>query len=274
MTTRSNPRDGETEEKRSGRYSAPALEKGLDILELLSLRDEGLSQRQLADALGRTVGEIYRMLSCLVDRDYVALEKPGDRYFLGPKLFELSHRHPPSRRLLDVAIPHLRNVARELNQSCHLVVPHRGNGVVVAQEDCPGSLTFAVRMGTPVSPTESASGRVLLAFRDERERNDLTGGDEGAAARLAELAETLDEIRANGFCEMESKRVRGIHDTSFPIEDRPGHAIAALTVPLVQRVDIAPAFDRDAVRSILARAAIEIGRALGHTSQFPPVIDR
>ncbi|QDU84511.1 Transcriptional regulator KdgR [Planctomycetes bacterium Pla163] len=266
MTTRSNQRDGDTD-KRTGRYSAPALEKGLDILELLSLRDDGLSQRQLADALGRTVGEIYRMLSCLVDRDYVALEKPGDRYFLGPKLFELSHRHPPSRRLLDVAIPHLRNVARELDQSCHLVVPHRGNGVVVAQEDCPGSLTFAVRMGTPVSPTESASGRVLLAFRDERERKDLIGSDETVAARLSELSETLDEIRAKGFCEMESKRVRGIHDTSFPIEDRKGHAIAALTVPLVQRIDIDPAFDRDAVLGVVRRAARDIGRELGHANE-------
>jgi DNA-binding IclR family transcriptional regulator len=64
----------ERSERRAGpRYAAPALEKGLDILELLSLRDEGLSQRQLADALQRSVGEIYRMLACLVERGYVAL---------------------------------------------------------------------------------------------------------------------------------------------------------------------------------------------------------
>jgi len=251
------------EGKRSGRYSAPALEKGLDILELLSLRDEGLTQRQLAEQLGRTVGEIYRMLACLVDRGYVTLEKPGDRYFLGTKLFELAHRHPPAQRLLDVALPHLREVARELAQSCHLVVPHHGKGVVIAQEDCPGSLSFAVRMGTPVAPTESASGRVLLAFRDERERADLIAGDAAATKRLEELGDDLARIREQGFCEMVSTRVRGIVDTSYPIMDRAGHAVAALTVPSVERLDIEPAFDRDAVRATLAAAARAVSLEIG-----------
>lgn len=255
--------DERTNGRRSGRYSAPALEKGLDILELLSLRDEGLTQRQLAEQLNRTVGEIYRMLACLVDRGYVTLEKPGDRYFLGTKLFELAHRHPPAQRLLDVALPHLRDVARELAQSCHLVVPHYGKGVVIAQEDCPGSLSFAVRMGTPVAPTESASGRVLLAFRDERERADLIAGDETATSRLDALEKVLGEVRDVGYCEMESARVRGIHDTSFPILDRPGHAVAALTVPLVERLDIEPAFDREAVRRALSAAAGAISREIG-----------
>lgn len=249
--------------RRGGRYSAPALEKGLDILELLSLRDEGLTQRQLAEQLGRTVGEIYRMLACLVERSYVTLEKPGDRYYLGTKLFELAHRHPPAQRLLDVSLPHLRGVARELAQSCHLVVPHHGKGVVIAQEDCPGSLSFAVRMGTPVSPTESASGRVLLAFRDERERADLIAGDAEAAARLEDMDDELERVREQGFCEMESMRVRGIIDTSFPILDRTGHAVAALTVPLVERLDIEPAFDRDAVRATLSDAARAISLEVG-----------
>lgn len=53
-------------------YSAPALEKGLDILEMLCRSEQPLSQKEIAQKLGRSVGEIYRMVTCLVDRDYVA----------------------------------------------------------------------------------------------------------------------------------------------------------------------------------------------------------
>ena len=44
-------------------YAAPALEKGLDILEMLCRSEQPLSQTQIAQELGRSVGEIYRMLT-------------------------------------------------------------------------------------------------------------------------------------------------------------------------------------------------------------------
>lgn len=42
------------------RYRAPALEKGLDILELLAQRVEGLSQAEIAKELGRSPNETDR----------------------------------------------------------------------------------------------------------------------------------------------------------------------------------------------------------------------
>ncbi len=41
-------------------YTAPALEKGLDILELLAVSPIGLSQAEIATKLKRSVNEIYR----------------------------------------------------------------------------------------------------------------------------------------------------------------------------------------------------------------------
>ena len=81
------------------KYRAPALDKGLDILELLAETDEGLSQAEIAKALDRTPNEIYRMLDRLVRRDYVR-RTTGDRYEITLKLFELAHRHSPTRRLV------------------------------------------------------------------------------------------------------------------------------------------------------------------------------
>ncbi|MEA3094160.1 MAG: hypothetical protein QOJ04_5502, partial [Caballeronia sp.] len=62
------------------RYSAPALEKGLDIIELLASHPEGLSLADLGKTLGRTTAEIFRMVVTLETRGY--LLAIGDRYVL------------------------------------------------------------------------------------------------------------------------------------------------------------------------------------------------
>jgi DNA-binding CsgD family transcriptional regulator len=52
-------------------YAAPALEKGLDILELLAKQAEGLTRREIAERLGRSVSEIFRMIEALTRRSYL-----------------------------------------------------------------------------------------------------------------------------------------------------------------------------------------------------------
>ncbi len=81
------------------RYRAPALDKGLDILEVLSATDAGLTQAEIAKALDRSPNEICRMLDRLVRRGYIA-RTTTDRYELTLKLFALAHRHAPMRRLV------------------------------------------------------------------------------------------------------------------------------------------------------------------------------
>ncbi|MFX3701694.1 helix-turn-helix domain-containing protein, partial [Streptococcus suis] len=51
-------------------YRAPALEKGLDILELLAQQDEPLTKKQIAESLDRSINEIFRMLSVLVEKQF------------------------------------------------------------------------------------------------------------------------------------------------------------------------------------------------------------
>ena len=49
-------------------YRAPALDKGLDIVERLAGERLPLTELKVAARLGRTSGEIYRMLMCLEER--------------------------------------------------------------------------------------------------------------------------------------------------------------------------------------------------------------
>ena len=82
------------------RYRAPALDKGLDILELLANQSEGLTRAEIVKAMGRSPSEIYRMLERLVARKFVTRMARGDRYAPTMKLFVLAMGQPPLRRLL------------------------------------------------------------------------------------------------------------------------------------------------------------------------------
>jgi IclR helix-turn-helix domain len=150
-------------------YSAPALEKGLDILETLCRSEHPMSQKDIAQVLGRSVGEIYRMMACLVNRNYVTLVDENN-YSITTKLFELSHVNPPTHRLLFEAAPVMQRLASELDQSCHLTVYGQGKQVVLCKVDTPSGMGFAVRAGAELDVLISASGRVLLAFQDEETR--------------------------------------------------------------------------------------------------------
>ena len=54
------------------RYQAPALKKGLEILELLATSEQALTMSDISAALGRSVGEIFRMLQVLEEHRYIA----------------------------------------------------------------------------------------------------------------------------------------------------------------------------------------------------------
>ena len=70
------------------RYAAPALEKGLDVIELLARETDGLTLNEVARLLDRTSSELFRMVNALCRRGYIG--QHDDRYVLTLKLFELA----------------------------------------------------------------------------------------------------------------------------------------------------------------------------------------
>src|ERR1700674_5906733 len=148
MTTngRENPAMTKKSRKQASRqYPTPALEKGLDILELFASEPAGLSKSDVARRLDRTVSEIFRMLLCLEERGYISQSRDGERYCLTLRLFKLAHEYPPTKRMIAEALPIMQQVAHEISQSCHLGVLEGGNVVIVAQVDSHASSGFYVR---------------------------------------------------------------------------------------------------------------------------------
>ena len=87
------------------RYHAPALEKGLDILELLARETEPLGVPGIVQKLGRSTGELFRMIQVLQHRGYVEQAPGNEGYRLTGKLFALGMDQPTVRNLVEIALP-------------------------------------------------------------------------------------------------------------------------------------------------------------------------
>ena len=240
------------------RYRAPALDKGLDILELLAEQPQGLTRAEIVKAMGRSPSEIYRMLERLVARHYVARSLEGDRYALSLKLFVLGNRHPPVERLVARALPAMDAFAKAAEQSCHLGIYDRGNIVVVAQVSGPASWGLSIRLGVRVSLMDTGSGHVMLAFQSEQQRAQMRAEHEVLDGEVplsaAELGRILGGIRALGHWQGESQQAFGITDLSMPILGPDGHALAVLTCPFIRRIDRHVSAGLDAARELLKHA--------------------
>jgi DNA-binding IclR family transcriptional regulator len=242
------------------RYRAPALDKGLDILELLADTEESLSQAEIAKSLGRTPNEIYRMLDRLVRRDYVR-RTPGDRYEITLKLFELGHRHSPTRRLVQQATPVLRDFALKSEQACHLVVRDRNILVVIAQVDGPGYWNVSIRVGSRIGLINTGSGHVFLAFATPEERALMIEEQEiGENVISPALEGRLQAVRKQGYEEMPSAQTAGVTNLSVPIIGPMGTVMAVVTCPYTKRLDKADAPSMVDALALLRSAVSTISR--------------
>jgi DNA-binding IclR family transcriptional regulator len=242
-------------------YRAPALDKGLDILELLSSAPAGLTRAEIVRELGRSQSEIYRMLERLVARHYVLRSLEGDRYSLSYKLFAQGARHPPLKRLLTPALPLMNRFSEQAQQSCHLGVYDRGDLTIVAQVDSPDNWGLTIRLGARIDLLKTGSGRVMLAFQDEATRAVMLrehAGQTREAVTPPSFASTLSEIRARGYWQGESLQARGVVDISAPVLGPEG-ALAVLTCPFVQRQDTEHALSLHDVMQALRRVAQGLG---------------
>lgn len=201
-------------------YAAPALDKALDILELLAGEAGGLTQTEIAEAVGRNVSQIYRVLATLERRGYLTRDDRSGRYVLSMALFDLAHRHPPLRGLVQLAAGPMRALADEIRQSCNLSVDDAGAVRVIAQAESPADFGYQVRVGARFPLESTATGAVLSM------------GSADAPASVALMPGDAEQL-ADGYLTRPDRLQAGITDVVVAITDRKGEAVAALTVPYI-----------------------------------------
>jgi len=228
-------RKGPVTETGHTKYRAPALEKGLDILQLLNDEHAPLTVSAICQRLERSQGEIFRMVQVLQARGFIEQDPKTDGYRLTDLLFSMAMRQPATQNLVELAIPVMRSLANEIGQSCHLALHTRGDIVVIARMESMEQVGFTVRVGYRHSITKTVSGLILFAFQPEDIRAAWLAmvDDKPSPGEVKKFVAAADLARQNGYARAPSTVVNGITDISAPIK-RGDRAIAALTVPYIK----------------------------------------
>lgn len=243
------------------KYRAPALVKGLEILELLAASVSPITLSGISERLGKSRSEIFRMVQELEATGYISREESSEGYEITNKLFMLGLEQPRTKTLLEASLPVMRDFARRSEQSCHLAIRSDQFIIVIARIEAPGPVSFAVRVGHRQLLAWSTSGVVLFSGQPLEQQSDwlkvISATDDAFDKPL--FLEQASSCARDGYFKKASRFIKGVTDIAAPIM-RNGVAVASLTSPCVTRIDRAET--RDLPVQLLLGAASSISADL------------
>lgn len=248
------------------KYNAPALDKGLDILEYLSQEGIPLSQAEIAQGINRTPSEIYRMLVCLEERGYLIRGSNAGKYRLSLKMYSLSHRHTPFDELKRVAHYPMQNLAEKTRQSCHLSIIDNDQLLIIAQMRSPNAVSLSIEEGTHFPLTLTTSGRVFLSLFSDEKRKDFLVRDEQynkwSAKEQQEFNQSVLQVQKDGYRSAESNITSGITDFAVPIGLSESDLTAVVAVSVFSS-SINNEISTEKIVEALKEAQAEINKLIG-----------
>lgn len=203
-------------------YTAPALEKGLDIIEHLAQQPMPVSLADIARALGRTSSEIFRMLALLERRGYVRRIPESGRYVLSLRLYLLGRAHNPLGHLLSAAQSPMQSLTERIQESCHLGIIRDGRLHLIARAEAPQPIRLTIEAGAAFEVGSTSSGRLIASMLDDAERE----------FRGIEAPPDAARIRRQGWIIEPSFVLEGVENIAVPVV-LPGD-VAALTVARIK----------------------------------------
>jgi DNA-binding IclR family transcriptional regulator len=245
-------------------YSAPALEKGFDIIELLANAPDGLTPSEIAQRLGRSLSEIFRILVVMDRRGWLHKNAGTDRYSVSYRVLEYGFRATPAQALGVIAAPVMYELAAAVYQSCHMAVITDTTIIIVLQQDSLAASGFSVRLGRQADTINSGSAHVLLAHTDALTQEKLLKAAKPLSpGEMKNFRARLSLVKERGYESKPSAKHVGVNDISYPVFGFDGRVRAALTIPFLTVLDGTQHVDLETAREALAAAALKISHGLG-----------
>ncbi|WP_075342999.1 IclR family transcriptional regulator [Tenacibaculum agarivorans] len=248
------------------KYNAPALDKGLDILEYLSHKAIPQSQVEIAKGIERNPNEFYRMLVSLEERGYIAKDPSSGKFSLTLKLFQLSHSHSPIDGLLNAAKPIMEKLSHATNQSCHLSIIKDHKLMVISQTKSPGPVSLSIEEGSLFPLIKTASGKLILSFLSAKKRDQILKKDshflDFSKEEKQKFLAQLSTIKTDGFILQQSDLNLGVTDLSVPIGNPKTGLFGALAISSLINVSKEQDSSDFMIEEIL-KASSSINQAIG-----------
>jgi len=247
--------------------SVSSVMKVFGILQALGEeRDHGITE--LSQRVMMSKSTVYRFLQTMKSLGYVAQEGESEKYSLTLKLFELGARALQNVDLIRSADVEMRELSRLTKETIHLGALEEDSIVYIHKIDSLYNLRMYSRIGRRNPLHTTAIGKVLLAWRDRSEVQDILREVEfrrstaNTIVTADALLTVLDQVKIQGFGEDNEEQEEGLRCIAVPVFDRFGVIIAGLSIsfPTIR-------FSEDAKNEYVAmlhRAARNLSEQMGY----------
>jgi len=253
------------------RAGLQSVSRALRALELIADAGE-LGVTELGRRLGVHKATASRLASTLAERGMVERNPVTDRYRLGFGLIRLAGAAIAGLDVVRAARPVLEELAETTRETVTLGLLSGDDVVYIDQVTGGRSIVSANWVGRRTALHTSASGKVLLAFMSEAERDRLLGRPLHASTPRTvvdpdALRRQLEGVRGSGYAQIQGELEEGLNAVAAPIHQADGQVVATLSVSgpafRVRAIDL-PRLGRIAID-----AAAAISRRLGHAGRRP-----
>ncbi len=216
--------------------SVPALERGLDVLELLNQVPEGLGISELAVRLSLNKNAIFRITHTLTDRNYLERDPLTKRFRLSTKFLTLGLPQVGDVSLVEEALPFMRELRDETRETVQLGIRVGDEGVIIEQVSGLHPLRIAVDVGLRFPLHNNAPGKLLLAYQTSAEvvstidRISLTADTPRTITDPVLLVSECEHIRNRRYATDYAEADEGIHCIAAPVTGSDESLIAVVWV--------------------------------------------
>ncbi len=223
-------------------HGVPALERGLDVLELLSKEPYELTAKEIAVALKIPNASLWRILRVLEARGYLLFDSSRRTYRLGFRLMAMGNFLLENSYFRSLIRDEMRTLAEVVKETVELDMRVKDQLILIEQVIGPEGLYLYSHPGSAMPYFHAtAPGKVYLAHW-EKERVRKVLGKLGLPKltsktidSMERLEEELESVRQKGYAVDIEEMREGVGRIAAPVYDKGGKILGCIAV-------VAPAF--------------------------------
>jgi DNA-binding IclR family transcriptional regulator len=251
-------------------YTVPAVQRAVEVLELLAGSHTGISLADLSRQTGFPKSSLFRILLTLEKSSIVQLDRTRNIFTLGMKLIDWGNRALEKIDLKTVTHPHLVRMAHETRESYYVAILEDNEVIIIDRADTPEIWRMVARLGQRSPVHATASGQVLMAEAPDEvlnvaiQRTGLKRFTPQTITSVARLKSRLKEVRKDGYVINDAEYKPDLCVIAAPLRDHHGKVVAALMTALQSERARRNKALLMSIVEILKREASVISKELGY----------
>ncbi|WP_047151844.1 IclR family transcriptional regulator [Aneurinibacillus tyrosinisolvens] len=213
-----------------------SVQNAIRVMREFSFDEPELGITELSHRLDLSKSAVYRILQTLCAEDILQQNPKTRKYYLGITAFEIGCVVYHDIEVCQVAFPLLNKLMNTVRGVIQLVMYDHGSVIYLLKLPEDRETQIFNRMGKRVPAYATASGKVLLAFQNERERERVCSGKlqpltSNTITNQKELEDELNLIQEKGYALSKEEFRFGMYSVAVPIFDEmTKQIIAAISI--------------------------------------------